>query len=394
MLCTPIGSQPIENHNSVQWLTRSLNSSFQTPVFEILAGPSEEVFYAHAGFLAKSEIVEKGIAGRFVESQERKIRWPQWSADIVDKFLQWLYTGDYAIPLPMEYHRAKGKRAVKLDLDGPAVNETSRDTQPTEDFPYDLQEREWAGTAATEPVESEFAEPVPVPEREEPTLPAPPPKAPSSSLPASMFPAIDIETIAIVPLTPLKDLEWKGSHPVMTESRAGNFNEWMDQRDKIQRYDYGVTLMTHATLYVIACEKDLHELKNMAWQRLRSLLIKIGAPVQGKPVLENLVTLIHYAYRETGISELPVDPLRDLLTSYVAIHFTKFRGPEVDSLFASKGADDREFVVDLMAKVRQSMEHFEATADNNNLNGFGGWGQPSLPTKKKKKGKVIDDFGF
>ncbi len=323
------------------------------------------MFYAHAGVLAESRVLEKVVAGWASETQDRKIVWPEWSADIVEKFLGWLYTGDYTIPRPEEVIRPD-KHDSDVHRCEPAEGEAHEEGTAREDFPIELQEQEW--NLAPEPE------------------PAPQPDSPRSC-------TSHIEPTKTAPLTPLKDLTWEGCHAIEEMSHAEIFDIWMlanqyarYEDDTFYSYDYGATLMTHATMYVIACQKDLAELKNMAWQRLRALLVELGSPNAGSPIIGNMVALIRYAYRETGVSELPVDPLRHLVTSYVATHFTKFKGPEVDALFTSQTADDREFVVEVMAKVRQSMENLEATRSTRDSSGI--VDSPYVSKKGKKKGKV------
>ena len=359
--------QSTNDCNGYSWLTCPLNRAYQTPVFEILAGPSEEVFYAHAGVLAQSKVLQLQVAGWGSETQERKIRWPQWNADIVERFLEWLYTGDYSIPFPTEARRVAVPEQSEAGM--PESNDVKGATDQAidEDFAMELQEEEW-----NMPVQ---------PERNylPPHMRAVKPSASS--------PAPSATPIAKGPLTALEDLEWKGSHAVQKTSRAEEFtNRMNNQLASSKQFDYDATFMTHATLYVIGCEKDLHELKNMAWQRLRSLLVSIGSPTAGTPVIANMVALIQYTYKETGVSELPVDPMRDLATSYVAIYFTKFNGAEVDALLASQAADDREFVVEVMAKVRQSMEDLEATKTTTGSSGTV-YSSPAFK-KDKKKGKI------
>lgn len=281
------------------------------------------------------------MAGWGLETQERKIRWPQWSADNVEKFLEWLYTGDYSIPLPMEARPVAVPQQLEAKTLGPDGDERNTDEVVDEGFPMELQEEEWNRQVPPETNQ------IPAHQTEKPWVSSPAP---------TVTPTVS------GPLKALQDLEWKGSHAVQTTSGAENFTNRMKDTHlaSSKQLDYDATIMTHATLYVIGCEKDLHELKNMAWQRLRSLLVEIGAPGAGTPVIGNMVALIQYTYKETGVSELPVELLRDLVTNYVAIYFTKFRGAAVDALFSSRAADDGEFVVEVMAKVRQSMENFEA----------------------------------
>jgi len=310
------------------------------------------------------------VAGWGSETQERKIRWPQWNADIVEKFLEWLYTGDYSIPLPTEACQVAVPQQPEAKM--PETHEDTRDTDQAvdENFSMELQEEVW-----NLPVQPEQWLP-PHMRTVKPSVSSPAPNATPTGK---------------GPLPALEDLKWKGSHAIKTISRAEQFTNrlsWSPQFASSKQLDYDATFMTHATLYVIGCEKDLLELKNMAWQRLRSLLVTIGSPTAGMPVVANMVALIQDTYKETGVSESSVEPLRDLVTSYVAIHFTKFKGAEVDALFSSQAADDREFVVDVMTKVRQSMEDLEATKSTPVSSDI--VDSPWASKKGKKKGRWPD----
>ena len=74
--------------------------SFQTPIFEIQAGDGGAVFHAHAGVLAKSKVLKKSVAGWGSETKDRKLVWKDWDAETIERFLYWLYTGDYVCPNP------------------------------------------------------------------------------------------------------------------------------------------------------------------------------------------------------------------------------------------------------------------------------------------------------
>ncbi|KAL8673694.1 MAG: hypothetical protein Q9224_007518 [Gallowayella concinna] len=173
------------------------------------------------------------------------------------------------------------------------------------------------------------------------------------------IPPIIRESPAVNPLTPLKDLSWSGSRPLGKLSQAEEFEKWIGHElRRPDQLDYEATFQTHAELYQLGCFYLLDELKDMAWQRLRSVLISIGTPKVGSRVVANLVDLIHYAYEVTGdaCKVKEEEPLRKLVTTMAAIHFTGFKGAEVEQLIASPTKSDREFVSDLMAKVMQRLE--------------------------------------
>lgn len=123
--------------------------------------------------------------------------------------------------------------------------------------------------------------------------------------------------------------------------------------------------MTHAELYVIACQYMLDGLKNMAWQRLRAVLISMGSLKRNTPVIDNLVTLISYVYHETGDDKETEEPLRMLITTFTSLNFTNFQSVEVDKLVNSASESDREFVADFMLKVAEKVAHLESRNNNN-----------------------------
>lgn len=157
----------------------------------------------------------------------------------------------------------------------------------------------------------------------------------------------------------LQDLHWIGCRSLEKLSQAEEYDRWTGhQLWTPSELDYEVTFMAHAELYVMACLYMLDDLKIMAWQRLRTVLISIGKPTPASPLMGNLATLAHYAYQETGgkgDGDEEEHPLRVLVSSFAGLYFTSLRGVRFDELMMSKEEADREFVVDLMGKVSQQM---------------------------------------
>ena len=75
-------------------------SPFTGPIFEILAGPEQTRFVAHAGMLEKSEKLKAVTRGNWKDSSECKIVLEDWDPKTVGRLLEWLYTGDYESPSP------------------------------------------------------------------------------------------------------------------------------------------------------------------------------------------------------------------------------------------------------------------------------------------------------
>ncbi|KAL8949480.1 MAG: hypothetical protein Q9222_004415 [Ikaeria aurantiellina] len=313
-------------------------SAFSSKIFKVFVGPSADLFYVHADVLARSRVLKKEVEGSWKEKSERKITWASWKPDVADKFFEWLYTGDYHCPYPS----AICDLGESSHNDNDEVDEIrSRDRSIAVERPDD---------------------PIVVPTVERAVIDSSRVTDDESSNNVSEMPrAKTMRNLPAQPLNRLQELQWEGCRSLEKLTQAEEFDRWTGhQLWSPDQLDYEVTLLLHAELYVMACHYMLDGLKNMAWQRLRSVLITVGVPQVGSPVISNVVSLIHYVYEETGETTDGAEPLRELLVTFAALHFTSFRGIEVDELMMSTQESDREFVVDLMVKVMQQTMHLEA----------------------------------
>ncbi|KAL8727469.1 MAG: hypothetical protein Q9181_005700 [Wetmoreana brouardii] len=363
---------------------------YKSHIFEILVGPSAESFFAHAGVLSRSKVLRKEVEGLWKEKEENKIYWRDWSVGAVEKFLEWLYNSDYTCPYPTKALES-GTGSVIEDRDvasrheeppiadeileapalgidvGSADDQVPIDEKPSDDF---------GELGASMPQVFSF-----------------------SDLPHSFPSTGKGEAISVRPLTCLPDLGWSGCRTLKKLSQAEEYDKWTGhQLWSPAELDYEATFMAHAELYVMACHYMLDELKNMAWQRLRSVLVTIGTPSSEYPVIGNLMTLIHYVYQETGETDEGKDPLRELVTTFAALHFTCIQGPEIDELIRSPVASDAEFIVDLMTKTAQQMSFLESRTSEKDAETTMDdppdlmWG--GTYKSKKKKGKVCSTSAF
>lgn len=311
-----------------------VRSAYSSPFFEILAGPSAVSFNVHAGVLSKSQVLKKEVDGLWKESAERKIQWQHWTVGAVEKFIDWLYTGDYVCPYPIE--ACKGASAPAA-----SVGDDRNDDDAT------------ALPDTFEPGVIELSDPA-MPPIEEP-LPEWPAEAELSTQNVEVPKATKPPPLAL-----LQDLDWQGCRTLGKLSQAEEFDKWTGHWHwKPKELDYEATFLTHAELYAMANQYMLDELKSMAWQRLRAVLISVGKPKPWSPVVDNTVTLIKYAYEHTGGIDESEEPLRMLLSSFVALHLTSFKGYEVDDLILSREEANREFVLELIGKVTQQMAYLE-----------------------------------
>ena len=278
-------------------------------MFTILAGEAEVSFLAHAGVLSKSEVLKKEVEGGWKEGQERTIRWRDWTVAGVERFLEWLYTGDYQCPHPT---KVSVPEAEATESDQPA---TQLEPPAEEDVVI---------TGAQSPVEK----------------------------PKEKYDRHFIE---------LPDLDGPGYCALTKTTQAGEFDQWIGhQYLRTGELDYSDTFLTHAEIYVMASRYMLDELKSMAWNRLRSVCITVGNPDCGSPVYSNMVALIEYVYRETGASFDDKDePLRGLVTTFAASRFWQMKSSGLDKLLTSSIQSSNEFAVDLSDKVALRVKAME-----------------------------------
>ena len=290
------------------------------------------------------------VKGSWREKQERKIDWKEWEADIVGRFIHWLYTDDYECPYPA---KAPG---IALSSD-PDVGKGSDDVREEAIAEIEVLEAEpsrdildpmsgWANFGAT-----------------------------SKSSRSKKGYAWDEEQAPAPLLTPLDELDWSGKRNLRKVTQAEEFETWTsDAGLNPSELDYKATFLTHAKLYVMARHYMLEDLKNMTLHRLRSTLKSIGMLAAQSPVVENLVTLVRYVYdpEHTAKSDDDeVEPLRNLIITFIAHNVTNFKSQddEVEGLFFDGG----DFVNDLVEKLSCKIAQLE--------------GQKSVSIKISKKGK-------
>ncbi|KAL9006901.1 MAG: hypothetical protein Q9188_000356 [Gyalolechia gomerana] len=300
----------------------SPTGAFKSQVFQIFVNSCAEPLYAHAAVLSKSNVLRKEVEGLWKERSEKKIQWPHWSVNAAEKLLEWLYTGDYSCQYPTEA-REVGNVLANTNAEAATDNTIDDDSEGLTSF-VEKGPQPWIkGKKKTKPSTS--------------------------------------------PQKPLQDLAWSGCRELQQKmTQAEEYDKWTGhQLWKPGELDYEATFMTHAELYAMACQYLLDDLKNMAWQRLRAVLISIGKPTPASPLIRNLTALVHFAYQETGeTANGEGEPLRMLLISFVVLHYTSFTGSDFDVLLEPGNIDDREFVRSLMEKVSQQMKYLEETTDH------------------------------
>ncbi|KAL8964197.1 MAG: hypothetical protein Q9183_004625, partial [Haloplaca sp. 2 TL-2023] len=312
-------------------------------------------FYVHADVLAKSDVLAKEVRGSWKEHEERKIEWPEWSVDAADKFVEWLYTGDYRCPYPSKIPGSAPESALAAeDSQSPAGLSNDQD----DNFSMDGQEPSASFSNVfwreSSPKDTFDASGWDTNSRS---------SAKKKRMKQSKTKSDTLASEFQWSRKRLSELTWSGSRDLAHITQAEDFDKWSGhQLWGPKELDYGATFMTHAQLYVMACFYMVPDLKNMAWQRLRSVLMTIGSPANNWRATENLKELIQYAYAKTESHDQ--EPLRTLVTMFTALHYPRIKGDVIDQLILSEEHSDREFHVDLTKQLTQQLGELRSLVGN------------------------------
>ena len=291
-----------------------MSNLFVGPMFEILAGPNHTKFLAHPSILKNPRRLEPSYRANGKTAPSSESCWIDWDPETVGRLLEWLYSGDYESPYP-----------TKVPQPGAEVLE------------------------------------VPVPETSVPSNSNA--KEGSQSTPKS-----ESAKGSQRPLIPLAKYPFNETDPELRPCDAEAFKQWVLKFPHSPCVlDFQASLLTHAKLYALADYMLLPTLKAQSFQRLKALLLFISAPtyssaantatlslpVTNTPVIGNIVALVRYVYANTTRLESEDEPLRGLISTFIALHYDQFddEGGEVSELVKQGG----DFVVDLHDKVRRNV---------------------------------------
>ena len=298
-------------------MTDTSASPFTGVIFEILVGSEKTRFVAHASVLEKSDKLKAVTRGKWKDSSERVIVLEDWEPETVSRFLEWLYTGDYEAPHPSEA--------------SPSEAETLERRVTEKPIPSD---KDWKDVI----------------------LKLEPPKRLGSANGSSQV------------LKPLEEMKFDKANPKLTPSHAEAFTLWTATYRKSAAYkkspsdslNFEGTLLAHAKLYSLADYMLLPRLQAQVFQRLKAVLLfmhtcyllpkDFSLPPKGKqPVILNIVTLIRYVYANTVRLVSEEEPLRELISTFVALNYDKFRDDGgVVRKFMGQGGDFQEDLYDKM----------------------------------------------
>ncbi|KAL8882176.1 MAG: hypothetical protein Q9192_007630, partial [Flavoplaca navasiana] len=287
--------------------------AFKSTIFKIITGSASQPFYVHADVLARSDLLRRLIAGPWKESIDRVIDWSEWESSVVEKFVEWLYTGDYTCPYPT---------LIEALGAGDVAEEGQKDFSETSSSPrlrlYQMV-HETLTSAATK-----------------------------------------IALAKKQKLPPLKELSWNGKARPTRLTQAEEFDKWSGHDLwASEQLDYGATFSMHAELYIMGRRYMLEELSRMVWERLRAVLQKIGRPVPGSRVIANVMDLVLDTYDRIGDPTGDEDPLKELINTFVALKFTAFQASGMEDWANSDNSTAREFIPGLMSKLMLRAKEWE-----------------------------------
>ena len=113
--------------------------------------------------------------------------------------------------------------------------------------------------------------------------------------------------------------------------------------------------MCHAKLYLLADYSCAQGLKNLCYQRLGTAMLHMSNFLPDEGITENVATLAGLVYANTTQKKRPLEPLRNLISSFVAAYSSELDGASMDNLIQEGG----DFAVDLMRKLGENVKHSE-----------------------------------
>lgn len=303
-----------------------MTNLFVGPMFEIVAGPNRTKFLAHARVLEKSDKLRATVQGKWKDSTEHKIVLEDWDPETVGRLLEWLYTGDYDSPFPTEV---------------PQPGAEGQDSHVPESLiPTEVPQ---PGAEGGESPVSEISVPSTSSGEEN-----------NQSTPKHASVKRSRSLMALASIT------FNKADPELRPSHAEAFDQWATKfLDRSRALDFEAALLAHAKLYALADYMLLPTLQAQIFQRFRNLLFFICSgvtvlrlPLANTPVIGNLITLIRYVYANVTRLESEKEPLQDLISTFIALHYDHFddKGGEVLQ-FMKQGGD---FQRDLHEKVRRN----------------------------------------
>ena len=263
--------------------------------------------------LEKSEKLRAVTRGRWKDSSERKIVLEDWDPETVGRLLEWLYTADYESPYPVEASQSK------------------------------------------EQVPETVAQETKVPSEQVVGLRSITPRKIKSAKGSLRL------------MTCLQDVHFNKAGPKPAPSHAEAFTEWATRfKAAPKSLIFEATLLAHAKLYALADYMLLPALQAQVFQRLKAVLLIISAPDQysgpmlpiaNEPVIGDIIKLIRYVYANTTKLESVEEPLRELVSTFVAFNYDQFYDKgRVVRKFMEEGGEFHGDVYEKVARLQLALK--------------------------------------
>lgn len=147
------------------------------------------------------------------------------------------------------------------------------------------------------------------------------------------------------PLTPLAECVdgagWKHHGLPVT------YAAWLENVDTTE-FNFEETLLAHATVYTLAHYKSIEALKALAHGRLSHTLLKLHPFRHNLHLAGNIAILASYVYANTDTLTSSQEPMRRIVSQYVALNFEAWQVNPVAEQMMCRGGD---FVKDVLQKI-------------------------------------------
>ena len=303
-----------------------LASHFSSPVFTIFAGTDRKTLYAHASVLSRSDTLRVLVQGDWKDSKDRQINLEEWDEETVARLLEYLYTNDYSSPLP---------HAKTLETASVGHSNTAQDSKVVASKAMSPSELSNSNTTAL-------------------TVCSMPSYLTISTGFLGLHDAICSQDREV--LTELDNITFLDEFaPIYKPSNCQrtDFVDWCkSSRVKGQSYSYSEAMMSHAKVYALANHAILLCLKQLAHRRLADAMIFLGSRRRLEPATSaEIADLARYIYANTDKLTSVQEPLRNLVSSFIAITIHKLDTAVIDSLMEEGG----DCAVDVVSKIRNSL---------------------------------------
>lgn len=277
-------------------------------MFSIYAGPTKKHFLVHSSILAKSPTLRAIVDGEWKESTNRRIDLEEWDEQTVEQLVQWLYSGHYTWP--------------KVDSDAHV------------DHPVDHRSRTSLVRLKIGPAAG------------------PSPQHPKDVTSVSNGTSDSNKEIYQIPIQPNK-IQCHGPRiAVTTHERLVADHRFRKIENALENSaQTGFTLVQDAKVYALAQYLQLIDLKRLTFHNIQDVLTSKAIPRSLPRMTTAIVNLGRYTYAHTDALSHSEEPLRQLVSTFVAMWLPDITGPDVDALMFEGG----DFVVDVVGKSRGFM---------------------------------------